>query len=220
MSWADRKRRWCRAGSASEIDRIGRQVADGRKIFAERRQGRQQRQQRLRGSRLNNEAAAFFSHDGILTGQFELAGDPHRLIPAVLKNPDVPFRHGRSSLRHMPKHMATTLGLSTPLPSKPSAPAPWSQFYTLPTDPSRLHFKGGLAKNADGHRQRAVPASESTQPPPAKFVARTAAFAVRVFSRHDVTNYCSVAPCQSCGVVFLRTDISSSPCACLLGVQS
>src|SRR5208282_1382203 len=114
----DRKRRSCRAGSASEIDRIGRQVADGRKIFAERRQGRQQRQQRLRGSRLNNEAAAFFAYDGILARKSELTGYPHRLIPAVPKNPDVPFRHGRISLRHMPKRMATTLGLSTPLPSK------------------------------------------------------------------------------------------------------
>ena len=96
----------------------------------------------------------------------------------------------------MPKHVATTLGLSTPLPSKPSAPAPWSQLYTLPADPSRLHFKGGLAKNADGHRQHAVPASESTQPPPAKFVARITRHSdwrVRVFSRHDVTNCCSVA---------------------------
>jgi hypothetical protein len=50
--------------------------------------------------------------------------------------------------------------------------------------------------------------------------ARIAGFAVRVFSRHDVPNYCSVAPCQSCGVLFFRTDISSSLCARLLGVQS
>ena len=41
---------------------------------------------------------------------------------------------------------------------------------------------------------------------------------VRVFSRHDVTNGCRVAPYQSCGVHF--PDISSSPCACFLGVQS
>ena len=51
-----------------------------------------------------------------------------------------------------------------------------------------------------------------------EFVARTAAFAVRVFSRHDVTNRWSVAAYQICGVLF--PDISSSPCACFLGVQS
>jgi len=53
----------------------------------------------------------------------------------------------------------------------------------------------------------------------AKLVARTAAFAVRVFSQHRATNCCSVAPCQGCGVLFFRTDISSLPCACFLGLQ-
>jgi hypothetical protein len=32
--------------------------------------------------------------------------------------------------------------------------------------------------------------------------ARAVAFAVRVLSRHDVTNGYSVVPCQSCGVLF------------------
>ena len=51
-----------------------------------------------------------------------------------------------------------------------------------------------------------------------KQVARTAASAVRVLSRYDVSDYCSVAPRQSCGVLFFWTDISSSPRDCFLGV--
>src|SRR5579864_2953146 len=98
----DQKRRWYREGSASEIDRIRRQIRDGWKILVQRRQGSQHRQQGFRWSGLDNKPVAFLSHDHFLTPKFELTGDPHCLIPTVLKDFDMAFRAHSDLLWPMP----------------------------------------------------------------------------------------------------------------------
>jgi hypothetical protein len=61
-----RKRHEClvfhRKDSASEIDGVGRQIADGWKILCERLQCRQHCQQRLRRGVFDDETIAFLSH--------------------------------------------------------------------------------------------------------------------------------------------------------------
>jgi hypothetical protein len=48
------------------------------------------------GGGLDNQPFTLFAHDGVFARKLELAGDPHRLVSAVLEELDVSFgNHGR-----------------------------------------------------------------------------------------------------------------------------
>ncbi len=73
-------------GSASEIDRIGTQIDDGRKIFAEWLESREHCQQRFGRSRLDDQSIAFLTHDRLAARKLELAGNAYSSIAAILEN--------------------------------------------------------------------------------------------------------------------------------------
>jgi len=55
---------------------------------------------------------------------------------------------------------------------------------------------------------------------PMEFVPRPPLLRSAALQSQSSSRCCKVAPCQTCCVLFLGTEISSSPCACFLGVQS